>query len=463
MATISNNSLIQPVYVAELSQMASVAKVAGRLYYIADINALWLCTNDAAAAPSVSNGVYTAGGGTFFGLASGSALVGSNASPSNLGNTKPTGVPIIDTSWLPGTVNEIVEVFINRNVALSSADLFKKDALGFEPIVGAAKTIYLVIGQTTVPPNTNNYASKINHSFRWSGSQFVDLDNDQFTLDELTNVTISSPTNNQVLTYEAATSTWKNKAVLPDTLLGLSTLGIVLRTGVNTYSTRTLGTANNFLRMNAAGTGLEWHSLNVGVTSVGLTMPSGFSVTTPNPITSTGTFGVSITGPIKFANPVTTGTPSIILGKQTGSDSGSVWNYIIGPNSGFTQYGANFYGASAFAPTDDPGTGATTYHFQTMTNIWRVRTGASGDTWTTVSSGFTSGTTLPASPGNGDVFYKTNATQGIYIYISGVDGVVDGSLYFNETLGKIRIGVDGQYKSILDEDDIANLYWVVVV
>lgn len=466
MATISNNSLIQPVYVANLSQMASIPRVAGRLYYIADINALWLCTDDAGAAPSVgtgaSAGVYSAGGGTFFGLAKGSALTGSNATPANLGITKPAGVPIIDTSWLPGTVDEIVEVYINRNANLNSNQLFypTENVIG-DPITPAPKTIYLVIGQTVTPPNTNNYASKVNHSFRWSGSQYVDLDNDQFTLNELTDVEIVSPSNGQALRYESATGKWKN-APLPtaDATLGLSSLGIVLRTGTNSYSTRTLGSANQYLRMNSAGTAMEWGTFNVGVTSVGLQMPAGFKIT-GSPVTSVGVLKAELEGPLPLSNPVTAGTPSVILGAVAGDDTVSAWSFVVAPNSGYIKRGAAFYGADIFTPTEDPGTGATTYHFQTTTQTWRVRTGATGNTWTTVTSGFSSGTTLPASPNANDVFYKTTSQEGIYIYISGITGVADGSLYYNTTLNKIRLGKDGAYVSLVDEEDIASLYWLV--
>lgn len=46
-----------------------------------------------------------------------------------------------------------------------------------------------------------------------NGSIYVKVDNG-YELDELHNVAISSPTNNQVLTYESATGLWKNKTVV---------------------------------------------------------------------------------------------------------------------------------------------------------------------------------------------------------------------------------------------------------
>lgn len=66
-----------------------------------------------------------------------------------------------------------------------------------------------------LPPNHRVTVGYVERVHATVGSIFVKVDNG-YELEELHNVLISTPADNQVLTYEASTQLWKNKAVVVD-------------------------------------------------------------------------------------------------------------------------------------------------------------------------------------------------------------------------------------------------------
>jgi len=80
----------------------------------------------------------------------------------------------------------------------------------------SAPTFYSNAGLTTpiVPETGKIYVDLLaNKSYRWSGSVYIQISNAISSIDELTDVTIVSPLNGQLLQYNLTTSQWENKTV----------------------------------------------------------------------------------------------------------------------------------------------------------------------------------------------------------------------------------------------------------
>jgi fibronectin-binding autotransporter adhesin len=107
--------------------------------------------------------------------------------------------------------------------------------------------------------------------------------------------------NGTTISNKGVLSVTGSGAVSATTVNGAVTLGFTQST-VPTTSGGTgltnIGTANQVLRVNSAGTALEWGTVTGGgsgtVTSVGLSMPTGFTVSN-SPVTSSGNIAVSTT------------------------------------------------------------------------------------------------------------------------------------------------------------------------
>lgn len=93
----------------------------------------------------------------------------------------------------------------------------------------------------------------------------------------------------------------------------LSGIGLAVRTGAESWATRTLVAGTGISITNPAGTAGDITIANTGVTSVGMTVPS-FLLVAGSPITSTGTFAISLApqaAKTVFAAPSTgAGTPT---------------------------------------------------------------------------------------------------------------------------------------------------------
>jgi hypothetical protein len=84
----------------------------------------------------------------------------------------------------------------------------------------SAPTFYSDAGLTTaiVPETGKIYVDLLgNKSYRWSGSVYIQISNAISSIDELTDVTVTSPLNGQLLQYNLTTSQWENKTIVVGT------------------------------------------------------------------------------------------------------------------------------------------------------------------------------------------------------------------------------------------------------
>ena len=105
-------------------------------------------------------------------------------------------------------------------------------------------------------------------------------------LDDLGDVTITTPADNQVLTYDSASSTWKNEAaaggggaVATDAIWDAAG-DLAVGSGANTAVKLAKGTALQRLRVNAAGTALEWFTPTTEISFMFTADGSAYYVTT---------------------------------------------------------------------------------------------------------------------------------------------------------------------------------------
>ena len=99
---------------------------------------------------------------------------------------------IVPSSQLPAYIDEVIEGYYSVGVFYSDAGLTT-------PITGEISKIYVDL--------------LANKSYRWSGSVYIQISNAISSIDELTDVTVSSPLNGQLLQYDTTTSQWENKTV----------------------------------------------------------------------------------------------------------------------------------------------------------------------------------------------------------------------------------------------------------
>jgi hypothetical protein len=124
--------------------------------------------------------------------------------------------------------------------------------------------------------------------------KWENVDRTDINLSELGDVSIVSPTNGQVLVYNSSTSKWENSSggYVPYTG-AVTTVDLGAQSILAGSFVKAGGTSSQFLKADgsvdstAYGTG--------SVTSVGLTMPTAFSVAN-SPVTTAGTLAVTATG-----------------------------------------------------------------------------------------------------------------------------------------------------------------------
>ena len=98
----------------------------------------------------------------------------------------------VPSSQLPSYVDDVIEGYYSIGIFYSDAGLTT-------PIVPTTGKIYVDLLQ--------------NKSYRWSGSIYIQISNAISSIDELTDVTIASVTNGQILQYNLTTSQWENKTI----------------------------------------------------------------------------------------------------------------------------------------------------------------------------------------------------------------------------------------------------------
>ena len=98
----------------------------------------------------------------------------------------------VPSSQLPSFVDDVIEGYYSVGVFYSDAGLTTA-------IVPTTGKIYVDLLQ--------------NKSYRWSGSVYISISNPISSIDELTDVTITSVTNGQLLQYNLTTSQWENKTI----------------------------------------------------------------------------------------------------------------------------------------------------------------------------------------------------------------------------------------------------------
>lgn len=84
----------------------------------------------------------------------------------------------------------------------------------------SAPTFYSNVGLTTpiVPETGKIYVDLLaNKSYRWSGSVYIQISNPISSINELTDVTVTSPLNGQLLQYNLTTNQWENQTIVVGT------------------------------------------------------------------------------------------------------------------------------------------------------------------------------------------------------------------------------------------------------
>jgi hypothetical protein len=102
----------------------------------------------------------------------------------------------VPSSQLPSYVDDVIEGYYNAPTFYSNAGLTT-------PIVPETGKIYVDL--------------LANKSYRWSGSVYIQISNAISSIDELTDVTVTSPLNGQLLQYNLTTSQWENQTIVVGT------------------------------------------------------------------------------------------------------------------------------------------------------------------------------------------------------------------------------------------------------
>lgn len=102
----------------------------------------------------------------------------------------------VPSTQLPSYVDDVIEGYYSAPTFYSNAGLTT-------PIVPETGKIYVDLLQ--------------NKSYRWSGSVYIQISNAISSIDELTDVAVTSPLNGQLLQYNLTTSQWENQSIVVGT------------------------------------------------------------------------------------------------------------------------------------------------------------------------------------------------------------------------------------------------------
>lgn len=167
------------------------------------------------------------------------------------------------------------------------------------------------VDTTTVAPTTGQLLS-------WNGTNWVPTSNITVVeLAELTDISLTNLADDQFLQYNSTSGKWENVNLSIQSsdaglasLVGLTTMGIVVQADPSgdLFETRTLVAGTGISITNANGVDGDITIDNTGVTSVGLALPSIFTVSN-SPVTTTGDLTATLAtqaANLVFAGPAST-------------------------------------------------------------------------------------------------------------------------------------------------------------
>ena len=233
-------------------------------------------------------------------------------------------------------------------------------------------------------PNHLVYVAVVAHAHPTQGKLLVKVQNG-YEMDELHNVSAQSPSNGQVLIYNASTSLWEKNTLTDGT-------GITITEGAGSITI-----ANSGVTSAVAGTGISVSSgtgavtiTNTGVTSVGVTSPVASTGGTTPTISLAASYGDT-------QNPYASKTANFVLAAPNGSAGVPTFRAIVAAdiptlNQNTTGTASNVTGTVAIA---NGGTGQTTATAafdalaptQTSNSGKYLTTNGSTTSWATVTAG----------------------------------------------------------------------------
>lgn len=174
----------------------------------------------------------------------------------------------VPSTQLPSYVDDVVEGYYSTGVFYSDAGLTT-------PITGEVGKIYIDL--------------LLNQSYRWSGSIYVQISNAISGINDLTDVTISSPLNGQLIQYNTTTSQWENQSIVVGTGDMQKSTYDIDNDGVVDYSETIAITVRNPSVSNILRKGtIVYLSGSTGY------RPNAYKAQANSEITSSGTFGAVV-------------------------------------------------------------------------------------------------------------------------------------------------------------------------
>ena len=347
-----------------------------------------------------------------------------------------------------------------QTLGLITADI-SKNSTGYVTIIGLISNLntsaytdgaQLYLSPTTAgtltatkpyAPNHLVYVAVVAHAHPTQGKLLVKVQNG-YEMDELHNVSAQSPSNGQVLIYNASTSLWEMNTLTDGT-------GITITEGAGSITI-----ANSGVTSAVAGTGI---SVSSGTGAVTITNTGVTSVSVTSPVASTGGTTPTISLAASYGdtqNPYASKTANFVLAAPNGSAGVPTFRAIVAAdiptlNQNTTGTASNVTGTVAIA---NGGTGQTTATAafdalapsQTSNSGKYLTTNGSTTSWATVTAGAsisndtststnlyplfanaTSGTPTTIYTGNAKLLYKPSTGEFQSSILNAGNGIVVNS------------------------------------